>query len=119
MSAHESDAALSRRVAEKVGWTHFSYTGALDEWQGVRPDGLRCVVRPFATSLDAIAALEREAGLQCFVWWQLWNGILTCNADIRLAPHLAILATASDSDPDHAEPRARCLAYLATKEHTT
>jgi hypothetical protein len=112
MSTHESDAALSRRVAEAAGYTSMTVINGnlIGHAPGKAHTGRRAVPK-FATSLDAIAALEREAGLRVDVY-------------AMANPDDGYHAWANDGSQtyfgsDSTEPRARCLAYLATKEHTT
>jgi hypothetical protein len=115
MSEHESDAALSRRVAEAAGWT--LDTDRMFAWHAPGGNVQRPDCPPFATSLDAIAALEREAGLRVDVEWSYDDGDLRCVADAYQKNYR--VGHGEWVNSDHAEPRARCLAYLATKERTT
>lgn len=110
----ESNEALSRRVAEAAGW-HIGDSTI---------DGLVVLIDPrgehksnalsgkfehlcwrnipnFAESLDAIAALEREAGLRVDVY-------AMANPDDEYHVYTGRVWASADT-----EPRARCLAYLA------
>jgi hypothetical protein len=114
MSEHESDAALSRRVAEAAGYTSMTVIkGNLIGHAPGKADTGRRAVPKFAESLDAIAALEREAGLLVDVMWTGQEGDCTALAFRKGSSELLGRRKAET------EPRARCLAFLSYKEHTT
>jgi len=109
----ESNESLSRRVAEAAGW-HIGDSTITGMVVLIDPRGEHkskalsgkfehlCWrnIPNFATSLDAITALEREAGLRVYVVWARGE---CCANDF---------ATGATAWAD-TEPRARCLAYLA------
>lgn len=104
----ESNESLSRRVAEAAGWNGilaYEGTGKLFGFPDAGEDTEMQRVPDFASSLDAIAALECEAGLKgfCINRWAetLWSA--------ELAPRIGG-GFYAEADT---EPRARCLAYLA------
>ncbi len=120
-TARETDEALSRRVAEVAGWRIGDSTIAglvvlIDPRGEHRSNALSgkfehlCWhnIPKFAESIDAIAALEREAGLRVDVFWALDK----CHATAFEGSTATVAGKGSDGDPDHAEPRARSLAYL-------
>ena len=113
MSEHESDAALSRRVAEAAGWYKFEGVTWGREVGDPRPRCFEHQLPRYAESLDAIAALEREAGLCVDVMWAGQDGDCTALAFRKGSSELLGRRKAET------EPRARCLAFLDYKEHTT
>lgn len=108
----ESNEALSRRVAEAAGWTayrdeNYWYLRMPNQKTLIRQSAMNeeeCWAKncpPYATSLDAIAALEREAGLRVDLY-------AMANPDDEYHVYTGRVWASADT-----EPRARCLAYLA------
>lgn len=86
-----TDHELSRTVAEAAGWNFTS--------QPITP--------AFATSLDAIARLEQEAGLRVDVMWS--------NGECMAIAFLGDSSKCMSAEYDTTEARARCRAYLAAR----